>query len=351
MTHRCRYAAAVVALAATIVAACSGHHAKPQSTPTTAVAQTSSAPSTAPTTPKPTAKPALLVNPLTGVGKPPRTPVIAVKVDDTANGRPQHSIDMADIVYIETAEGGVSRLVAVFGSRKPSLVEPVRSVRASDPELLAQYGKILLVASGGGGLSLPTLDASGLHGVINDRGAAGFSRQGCCAPYNLAADVASMSQTMAGPAPRDIGFTWSRTAPGVTVSGHAMDLQTVVGSTQVEFRWDTSLGHYVRYIGGVRQVAADGAPVQTPNVIVQFCAVSTDWSDVDVEGNPSKYTHSIGHGKVVVFRNGLRFDGTWSRPSTNAGTSLVDVHGRPIPLALGGAWVVLVADGAPLSSS
>jgi Protein of unknown function (DUF3048) N-terminal domain/Protein of unknown function (DUF3048) C-terminal domain len=351
MMHRWRYAAAVVALAATIVAACSGHHAKPKSPVTTAAAQTVAPSSPAPSSSAPPRKPVKPVDPLTGVGAPPHTPVIAVKIDDTANGRPQHGIDMADIVYIEQAEGGVSRLVAVFGSRKPTLVEPVRSVRASDPELLAQYGRILLVASGGGGQSLPTLDASGLHGIINDRGAPGFSREGCCAPYNLAINLAQISSSISGPAPRSIGFTWARGAPGVTVTGRAMSVQTVVGGTQVQFRWDPSLGHYVRYIDGERQLAADGAPVQTPNVIVQSCSVTVDPTDVDVVGNPSHYTHSVGHGNVVVFRNGLRFDGTWTRPSSSAGTTLLDKHGRPIPLALGGAWVVLVANGAPLSSS
>ena len=43
------------------------------------------------------------VNPFTGIGPVPKTPTIAVKIDDTAPGRPQLGIDKADIVYIEQA--------------------------------------------------------------------------------------------------------------------------------------------------------------------------------------------------------------------------------------------------------
>src|ERR1700760_1631706 len=117
------------------------------------------------TSSSPTPSPAP-VNPLTGLAPVPAGTVVAVKVDDTANGRPQRGVDLADLVYIELAEGGLSRLVAVFASNKP-VVEAVRSVRASDTELLAQFGAITLVASGGGGDALPTLYASPLHAVID----------------------------------------------------------------------------------------------------------------------------------------------------------------------------------------
>jgi hypothetical protein len=73
-------------------------------------------------------------------------------------------------------------------------------------------------------------------------------------------------------------------------------------------------------------------------------------ADTDVNGNPSKYTHSVGTGKVVVFRNNRRIDGTWSRPNAQSGTTLTDVTGAPIGLAPGGAWVVLVANGTGLTS-
>ena len=110
--------------------ACGGRHPAAPSTPPSA--------SAAPVSSSAVAAP---VNPLTGLAPPATGPVIAVKVDDTAAGRPQHGIDQADVVYIEQAEGGLSRLVAVFATNKPA-VEPVRSVRASDPELLTQYGRI-----------------------------------------------------------------------------------------------------------------------------------------------------------------------------------------------------------------
>ena len=80
--------------------------------------------------------------------------MIAVKIDDTAPGRPQVGIDKADIVYIEEVEGGLTRLAAVFGTNKPA-VGYVRSTRPSDPDLLLQYGKITEAYSGGARDSLP----------------------------------------------------------------------------------------------------------------------------------------------------------------------------------------------------
>ena len=53
------------------------------------------------------------------------------------------------MVYVEQVEAGATRLVAVFASRQPGTVGPVRSVRNNDPELLAAYGRPALAYSGG----------------------------------------------------------------------------------------------------------------------------------------------------------------------------------------------------------
>jgi hypothetical protein len=287
------------------------------------------------------------LSPLTGLAYS-GNPVVAVKIEDTALGRPQVGVDKADIVYVEQVEGGLTRLMAIFNSSLPT-VEPVRSVRPSDPELALQLGHITFVASGGSRAGIAPLDASPLKSVINDRGAAGFTRDGSRqAPENLRADLAQIAKKYPGDKARDIGLTWSAALPaGRTQIGTSVN--TEVGGTAVAFRWAAKQKRYVRLIDGQVQHTANGALIATPNVIVQFCQVTTYTKDRDVLGHPAKFTHTVGTGKAVVFRNGRRIDGTWSRKSVDDGTHFTSSAGKSIPLSPGGAWIVLVATNAPLS--
>jgi Protein of unknown function (DUF3048) N-terminal domain/Protein of unknown function (DUF3048) C-terminal domain len=287
------------------------------------------------------------VNPLTGLAPAPAGPVIVVKVDDTGPGRPSMGLEKSDVIYIEEAEGGESRMAAVFASAKPT-VRAVRSVRASDPELVGPYGRIILVASGGGGSALPTLDRSVLHSAINDRGQVGFSRDPSRpAPYNLVTDLAKVSAAIKAQGVRDVGFTWAALDPRLASAAAAPTVGTLVGSTKVSFVWDPKLARYVRTVDGRRILAASGAPIAKPNVLVQYCTITGDRSDIDVLGNPSMYTRTIGTGRVVLFRNGKRIAGTWSRPSYGARTTFTDAAGKPLLFAPGGTFVALVRPGAP----
>jgi Protein of unknown function (DUF3048) C-terminal domain len=82
-------------------------------------------------------------------------------------------------------------------------------------------------------------------------------------------------------------------------------------------------------------------------VLVQYCQISEDRSDIDVNGNPSMYTKSVGSGRVVLFREGKRLEGTWSRPTLSAPTTFTDAAGKRLLLAPGGTFVTLVRSGAP----
>jgi hypothetical protein len=336
-----RTACAAVSLTClAVLAACGGHHkAASKSVVTPPPTTRSGAPSPAPKAPT--------ADWLTG-GKVTRGAVVAVKIDDTANGRPQAGIDKADIVYIEQVEGGLTRTIAIFHSHKPDRVGPVRSVRANDPELLTQYGRIAFVASGGGGDALPALDRSILKADINDRGGPGFGRDnGRPVPYNLMLDMSRLPASF-GAGAKSIGFTWSPSAAALKRAPRASDLHTVVGGTPVRFTWSAGLHRYVRVIDGAVQRAADGATIGTPNVIVQFCKGHVNRNDVDQAGNPGFFTETTGSGRVAVFRNGHRLEGRWSRKDAGSGTDLKDKYGRDIPLDPGGAWIVLVSTGAPL---
>lgn len=286
------------------------------------------------------------VNPLTGLA-PSKNPVVIVKIDDTAWGRPQLGVDKADIVYIKQVEGGLTRLVAVFDSTLP-VVEPVRSTRADDPELVQEYGPVDYVFSGGDHAELAPLRHTHLRKDSNDRGGPGFSRDpNRTAPYNVRAVLTAVAKALKGPRAHNIGLTWSQHLTGPSAAGTRV--RTTVGRTPVGFDWDRKRHEYVRIIDGRRQHTATGALIATPNVIVQFCRSTVYHKDVDSAGNPAEWTHTIGSGKVVVFRDGRRVEGTWHRPNVHAGTQLLDGHGKSIALTPGGAWFVQVATGTPLN--
>lgn len=329
-------ALAVGALATAFIGGCTGD-AKPKA---------AASPSTQATTPAATAAPTA-GNPLTGLGVTPNGPVIAVKLDDTAAGRPSMGLEQADVIYIGEVEGGLTRMVAVFASGKPK-VRAVRSIRASDPELLGQYGRIIVVASGGARRTLQVLDRSNLQSVIHDRGQVGFSRdRSRPTPYNVVSDLAKVSAAVKAVGVRNVGFAWASKDSRLAAAEPATTVSTRVGSTPVGFIWDTKLARYVRIVGGQRILTVSGSPVAKPNVLVQFCQIKADPNDRDVKGNPTILTKSVGSGRVVLFRGGKRIAGSWSRRSIDAPTTYTDAARRPLLFAPGGTFVALVRVGAP----
>jgi hypothetical protein len=274
--------------------------------------------------------------------------VTAVKLDDTEPGRPTMGLEKADVIYLEEVEGGLTRMLAVFAGAKPQ-VRAVRSIRASDPELLGQYGRIIMVASGGARHAMKVLDRSSLRSVIHDRGQVGFSRDHSrSAPYNVVSDLAAVSAAITAAGVRSVGFRWADTDARLAGAKSAATVDTRVGSTRVGFVWDPKLARYVRVVDGQRILTASGAPVAKPNVLVQFCQVNADYLDVDVRGNPSAFTKTVGSGRVVLFRGGKRIEGRWSRPNVGSATTFTDGAGKPLLFAPGGTFVALVRTNAPV---
>ena len=56
------------------------------------------------------------------------TPV-AVMIENSAAGRPQYGLQVANIVYEAPVEGSITRFMAIFNDVIPTRVEPVRSAR------------------------------------------------------------------------------------------------------------------------------------------------------------------------------------------------------------------------------
>ena len=89
--------------------------------------------------------------------------VLAVKIDDTNMAHPQIGLEEADVVYIEQVEGGLTRLAAIFSSKIPVRVGPVRSARISDIDILSQFGRVAFAYSGAQRKLLPVIAAANLE--------------------------------------------------------------------------------------------------------------------------------------------------------------------------------------------
>lgn len=290
------------------------------------------------------------VNPLNGLPGGIPAEVFGVKIDDTQPARPQIGLSAADLVYVEQVEGGLTRLLSVFGTTLPPQVGPVRSVRASDAQLLAQYGPVGLAFSGGAAPQLAIVTQSPLVNGSADNNPQYYSRaDGRPAPYDLVLDLPAMARDLPAAGGRSIGLLWG-TYPGLAQGAPGSSLTVPVGRITQDFRYDPASDRYVRFIDGAPQFDATGPALATANVIVMFCEVGPDGVGADVNGSPTIGTSTVGTGPVSIFRNGVRIDGTWTRTSAEAGTTFTDAAGRPIRLAPGGAWTLLAANGAPLAS-
>ncbi|HEY6749032.1 MAG TPA: DUF3048 domain-containing protein, partial [Mycobacteriales bacterium] len=264
-------------VAVALVAACSGDPAPAPGPPATTPSPTPSAtPSPAP---KPAPKPQPVVNPLTGLPGVPRHPVLAVKIDDTASGRPQIGLEAADLVYVEQVESGATRLMAVFASRLPGVVGPVRSVRNSDPELLAAYGHPALAYSGGARAPVATLRRSRVADAGAQRFGASYRRLGSrSAPYNLVVNLSRLATAVHGiSAPRDIGLRWSHADPRVDGARRVGAVSVTVGRIRLDWRWDAGSRRWQLHNrdGSLRRTAS-GAVVSTPNLVVPFSKARID---------------------------------------------------------------------------
>jgi len=279
------------------------------------------------------------VSPFTGLPAPP-APVLAVKIDNVRRARPQLGLTAADLVYVEPVEGGLSRLVAVFASRLPPAVGPVRSARESDLELLGQFGTPALGYSGAAPELLPKLAAARVVNVSPAQARQAYYREpGRRAPHNLFARPAELlAAAPAASLAAGIGLRFGEAAAGGVPTEHE---STGYPAAAWAFDWSAAEGRWLVGVDGAPLLAAEGGRLGASTVVLQSVVVRPSGIS-DVLGNASPFAQTIGSGPALVLRDGARFAAQWSRPSADAGTVFTLPGGQPCPFARGPIWVVLV---------
>jgi hypothetical protein len=279
-----------------------------------------------------------LRSPFTGEPVPALHRVLAVKIDNISSARPQTGLTHADIVYVLPVEGGLSRFLAVFSSRYPPVMGPVRSAREDDLELLRQFGRPAFAYSGATATLLPYIHRTARIVDLYAGIASGYYRDSSrVAPYNLYAHPQQLlSQARHASKAHDIGFRFGPPPPGGKVTGSA---SVSYPAASFRFTWSAARGRWLVSMDGAPAVTTDGGRLSPATVVIQHTTVRT--SRFLEYGKPPPYAESTGSGTALVLRDGKAWTTRWSRPNANGGTTFTTASGRRMTFAPGQVWVVL----------
>ncbi|MFJ9241610.1 DUF3048 domain-containing protein [Streptomyces sp. NPDC101776] len=272
-----------------------------------------------------------------GTVAPAAGPVLAVKIDNVPAARPQTGLDSADIVYAEQVEGGLSRLMAVFATKLPKSVGPVRSARVSDLELLRQFHEPTLAFSGAQHKLLPLIAKAPLRSASPEEVASAYYRGVTkAAPHNLYLRPDKLLSSAPGAAALTTGFRYGTAPEG----GKATTSRTVrYPAARFTFTWSGSKHRWLVTEDGTPTVTTDGKRVAPATVVVQYVKIRKS-AYHDVLGNNTPYTESVGSGKADVLRDGRTFSVDWKRQKATDGTEFTTADGTPVNFAKGQVWVV-----------
>ena len=280
-----------------------------------------------------------LLSPFTGEPMTAPGPVLAVKIDNITQARPQTGLTGADIVYVLPVEGGLSRILAVFSSHFPPVVGPVRSAREDDLELLAQFGRPAFAYSGAAPHLLPFVERARIVDLYSGRVGGYFRDPNRIAPHNLYAHTQQLlAEAPAASKARDIGFRFGPPPAG----GRATQSFSVsYAAAKFTFNWSVTAGRWLVSMDGAPARAAEGGQLSAPTVVIQYTKVRT--SRFLEAGSRPPYAESTGSGTAVVLRDGQAYDARWSRPDPDGGTTFTTASGQPIMFSRGPVWIVLAA--------
>ncbi|MFI9168791.1 DUF3048 domain-containing protein [Streptomyces lincolnensis] len=272
-----------------------------------------------------------------GTAAPAAESVLAVKIDNVRAARPQTGLDAADVVYAEQVEGGLSRLMAVYATKLPKVVGPVRSARESDLELLRQFERPVLAFSGAQGKLMPLINKAPLDVQTPEKVADAYFRgTDKPSPHNLYLRPNKLLAAAPGADALTNGFRHG-TAPA---GGEPTASRTVrYPAARFTFTWSADRSRWLVSQDGTPTVTTDGKRVAPATVVVQYVKIRKS-AFHDFLGNNTPYTETVGSGRAEVLRGGRSYDAGWERARAEDGTRFTTADGAPLNFARGQVWVV-----------
>ncbi|MEK3883961.1 DUF3048 domain-containing protein [Paenibacillus sp. PL2-23] len=341
-------AAALLAASLLLLSACS------EEKPVNVLPIESSSPSPEITaTPSPEPTPLPYKAPLTGIGRETEATgrPIAVMVNNYSAARPQSGLSNADVVWEVLAEGGITRLVAIYQSTEAlaDTIGPIRSNRAYLIDIADSYGAVM-VHAGGSPEAYSILQKQGKPYLdeITNAGSYFWRSKERKAPHNLYSSLDKMregadkrgydSEKQSPAYPSSEAGTVTSTAEAAS----SIDITFLMQSYVVGYTYDEATGLYHRTIDGQPHIDLNNNLQLTATNLIVF---ETSHKTLDQVGRLAVDLESGGAG--YLFQQGKKVDIEWTRSSDGMVRFLKE--GQEISLLPGKTYIHVVPNRPALA--
>ncbi len=313
-------------------------------------------------TPEPTPTPLPYVNPLSGEGMEEDISTQrpwAIMINNIEQALPQCGVSSAEIIYEIPAEGGVTRMMAIFTDI--SGVEKIGSLRSIRPyyaDVGISYDAIVAHA---GGSEESYTEMSGynvdhLDGVLGTYTEGAFYRDPDRMQYGLEHSMFSQGSALVQAAEEegfslehdggeyDYGLTFSEEASGqCTETAEYVEI-AFNGYKSTVFEYDAGSGRYLAWQYGEEYIDSDtGEQMSFTNLLV----LSTSVSVIDSVGRLSVRTTGEGDGYFIC--GGEYVPITWSRTDNTSPFRYYLTDGTPLDLGIGSSYIAVTASYSSIS--
>jgi hypothetical protein len=255
-----------------------------------------------------------------------------IQIPNDPFARDQNGLQAAGVVFEYVAEGGITRLTAIY-QKAPSLIGPMRSSRFISLKIARHYKGLLFQS----GESQATRNQDAGNPVPQFFNTIGYMyRTGTrIAPNNL-----MISGTSVNRAESHYGiaaFTILKARP--TLTGGTAATKFGITEHYSTYAYDAAFGTYQKTEEGhYYRDANTHQPLRIEMVITLHTQVLT----LNIGDGHGSYIHDYNldsSGRIDIFYKGLRYAGTWSSTNAHGPLTFKLANGQPLSLPPGLVWV------------
>jgi hypothetical protein len=298
----------------------------------------------------PTATPAGEANPLTGLlvadTKLIHRRVLAVRIGNDPEIRPQEGLGLAEIVYEEVMEAfSVTRFTALFLEHDAERLRPIRSARLSSLYIAPQYDAALVHSGASDGVRylLTKVSFVNLDEFYNPPPFSVLSG------YDWRGRMYTSTQRLHEYLKAD---GWERETP---IKGYDFDSKAPTGkpaaavhipypqNSVVDWVYDVGQGRYLRSVQNVPHLEGlTQKQIVAENVIMFYAQHNVADIVEDSLGNKGFDIVMKGSGRAQVCRDGVVIEGRWVQNAPDELIRYYDASDKIIPLKPGQTWIEII---------